>query len=766
MAIVYDPTNYFPRADNGTFLSPRSSWNLPDINTSNHDIVLARLLLGQGANPPGNDNAVGQFSFVQNTGSPISEYPIAPNIFKQGFILFSQNVNFTLFPGAKVEFSAWIRALTGQTWNNLEARWLPREAGDLPAGIIQLARVDAQPVDSEWRQVYLQIENTTGGNVALSRPQFTLINETLTNIGGNVNDLNALMIDTVQWRFFTETVPVCNPPVIQAVNVTDPSGPGDTDGQIEIIALGTPDRYSIEAGGANPQTSPIFSGLTAGTYYPRAWRTTDEPDCFDESDPVTLVDEAATLDFTAAAFDETVQGQSDGRIEVTVTVATTAPYSYSKDGGLTFQASNIFTDLAPGTYPITVRDSGAGPDVTKNVTIAAGTVQFSDFYFSGNPIVFPVAASANRFEANYRRYLEVQVQQPDGSYQKEVAFEIAPDENQESRFIVNRSFDGILTTQPPVAGSTQVKTVSDRVKTFKVRYGDLFDQLTLPTAFTESNPYQVIRGGISKEQFPTLQYLSDYLPTNKKFLTWKPDQETVARNQEEFLFFLVYATTVSALRVRYRLHYTDETTADHYKTTDAGSQAAQPATYGEIYEIPAGVENAGLDLVTPAKTLYKYEVTVLNQSGAEISESRTFFIQTINAKNTRFLMFENSLGGYDTIRLEGRRSKAAEISSEQIRKNLTDTYDAEDFELESSDLQLRQRYQYSTGFLKKNGEARVEWLQDLLRSTRIYEVTSKTRIPLILRPGSFPVAEDDLFEYFQRFSADNAFIERYYTPAI
>ena len=58
---------------------------------------------------------------------------------------------------------------------------------------------------------------------------------------------------------------------------------------------------------------------------------------------------------------ESCPGANDGKITVTASTAGTAPLEYSNDGGSTWQSSNMFSGLAPGTYEIRVREEG-NPD--------------------------------------------------------------------------------------------------------------------------------------------------------------------------------------------------------------------------------------------------------------------------------------------------------------------------------------------------------------------------------------------------------------------
>jgi SdrD B-like domain len=60
--------------------------------------------------------------------------------------------------------------------------------------------------------------------------------------------------------------------------------------------------------------------------------------------------------FTLASSNVTCYGAENAQITVTTTSGT-APFMFSKDAGGTYQTSNIFTGLAPGTYSIWVKDA-------------------------------------------------------------------------------------------------------------------------------------------------------------------------------------------------------------------------------------------------------------------------------------------------------------------------------------------------------------------------------------------------------------------------
>ncbi|WP_250427426.1 T9SS type B sorting domain-containing protein [Pontibacter ruber] len=125
---------------------------------------------------------------------------------------------------------------------------------------------------------------------------------------------------------------------------------GNRNGQVTVSAVtgGTsPYTYSID--GTTYQASNSFASLLAGDYQVRV---KDANGCI-YTEAVTIQNIAGPA-FTATAQASTC-GSSNGQIAVSVTGGT-APYTYSKDG-TTFQTASTFTNLAAGTYTITVKDA-------------------------------------------------------------------------------------------------------------------------------------------------------------------------------------------------------------------------------------------------------------------------------------------------------------------------------------------------------------------------------------------------------------------------
>jgi len=91
---------------------------------------------------------------------------------------------------------------------------------------------------------------------------------------------------------------------------------------------------------------------------------------------VVTISQPSAVTFTTSQVNEPCYGQSIGSITVMASGGSGSGYSYSMDGGNTFQGSNQFVNLAPGSYPIVVQDglgclSGATPvTITQPVVLS------------------------------------------------------------------------------------------------------------------------------------------------------------------------------------------------------------------------------------------------------------------------------------------------------------------------------------------------------------------------------------------------------------
>ena len=176
------------------------------------------------------------------------------------------------------------------------------------------------------------------------------------------------------------------PPVISSVTPTDPTNCGVDDGTITIVTTGGngTTEYSIDGGQTWQQNGGTYTGLAAGTYFVWVRNSSGTCEVAETANPIILQPASAPAITNVAHTDPTDCNVTDGTITVTVTGGQ-GTYQYSKDGGSTWQASNVFTSLAGGSYDIHVRNANETCEVNGPIEVlidkvapVISNVDFSD----------------------------------------------------------------------------------------------------------------------------------------------------------------------------------------------------------------------------------------------------------------------------------------------------------------------------------------------------------------------------------------------------
>lgn len=230
--------------------------------------------------------------------------------------------------------------------------------------------------------------------------------------------------------------------------------------------------------------------------------------------------------------------------------------------------------------------------------------------------------------------------------------------------------------------------------------------------------FRCIRGGVANlEDTPT-----NFLTSN--FLTWQPIQKKVTYYSPEFLTY--YA--VVAGYVKLKGYYLDGTTELYPPKT----VTLKTLTSGKCYTMPLQYANVITLLANGEKYPSHYEVWAENNSGTRLTYIQRYVADNARSEQEQWLLFENSLGGLDTVRAYG----AVALEGDHTH-NLSESDDvASEYRVDTERL-----FEKNTGSLD-NYERR--WLLDFFPSLHKYIYADATIRAIVVTESDVKYDEGSL----------------------
>lgn len=302
---------------------------------------------------------------------------------------------------------------------------------------------------------------------------------------------------------------------------------------------------------------------------------------------------------------------------------------------------------------------------------------------------------------------------------------------------LNGVLESYLDRCVPDPAQTELSVCPDLVRPYyvKTRFeeaGTPLGEKTLPVEY-------VLKGRLDTEQFPGWKdlFFTTYLDATRKFLTWQPQDKLVDRQQPEFLYFLVNFTPApTLLTLRCRVYY-----ADGSGETYTVRSLANVGQY-QVYGVPVGVAALGLAAKETAagKEAFRYEVWLNNQDGHQVSEVRRYLINRAYQRNVRYLLFANSLGGFDTLRCTGQVSESIALTTRLAQQPLETSYLPASSEVFVTSKTGDRLLTVATGL--RDGDE-VNYLAELAYSPEVYVLTAEGLVSLVATEGGFALRSTD-----------------------
>ena len=447
-------------------------------------------------------------------------------------------------------------------------------------------------------------------------------------------------------------------------------------------------------------------------------------------------------DSSGSQLPKYVSGDVDDWLDTVITYLNYNYYIYTD-----FIVSLVSGNPSGGTIRFTAKASGVdyALTVTENIT---------------NCTASNTAGADAVVNSNFSINLDVYVYSG-SAWVKSGSLVLPPDANNQTVFFVEQFLKSYLPAAVPGAGEDSIQKLTDEVIQWKIVYAESYGDTVYFKKITEGSAKYAIRAGLNFTDFPGNDFFATWLPANKKFLTWSPNYKKINTTQDEYLNFLLYGS-ITEINLICKCWYSDGTT----QTLSLLTQGTT-AKY-DLYRIPAGYTQLAIasNFTIPAgESVLKYDLWLTDQSDAVISEVKTFVVDQLYFKNERILIFENSMGGWDTLRCKGLSEYSVDTDSIPIEKILPDYWSLTSFDNSGRFADVNHGYIDSavvrTGYMTL---AELKWLKDLLISENVFELRT-AYIPVRISKGSFKLYKDNDDLYALEFVLIDAFDQVNYSNA-
>ncbi len=265
---------------------------------------------------------------------------------------------------------------------------------------------------------------------------------------------------------------------------------------------------------------------------------------------------------------------------------------------------------------------------------------------------------------------------------------------------------------PPV--SSGVALVKNGTSLFNFTAREIISGMTLP-ATLNWNGDSVFAYDQRLNAFPLYHSVAEEALTLRshldqgKFLTKQPRKKIIRPDQLEWLY---WPSGLSAADATFTItvYFSDGTNSIVSNTIPV-----QPYC---IYCFATGYEMNRLADIMPGKTVVYYEAFVTDSMN-EVGEKFTYIMEYKDAEDTKYLIFQNTFGGYDTMRFSGSTKTAVKRTGSTIPKVQTESSTAKDgtiiMDRQTLDGSLILRSGYMPTFTD------LRYYKELFGSSNVYE---------------------------------------------
>lgn len=261
---------------------------------------------------------------------------------------------------------------------------------------------------------------------------------------------------------------------------------------------------------------------------------------------------------------------------------------------------------------------------------------------------------------------------------------------------------------------------ADVLRRFYFSYRESFEGAS--DVWTDSDKRLLLCGGISQALCAAGDFFGSLNELNS-LLSWYPLSKTVSEDQPEWLTWFNYTGSSMEIALQVSQYSADNPLPSTSYSFSGSTLSIAP---NEVVLIPCGPAQLGI-----ADSTLKYVLRVVDQANTSLllSQKKSFYVDRLHYRSTRYLMYHNSFCLPETLRCVGVFEQELEVDRKERRLTLVGGYTSSTPEVQQYDQSFSQIFTYRSGYLSK---AEVEALQELLILGKVYEVQTEGYLPLRL----------------------------------
>ncbi len=331
------------------------------------------------------------------------------------------------------------------------------------------------------------------------------------------------------------------------------------------------------------------------------------------------------------------------------------------------------------------------------------------------------------FQTNMKQVLQVHVEDiyQSGTFELKHEEQRVPDLAKRSLFDIHAILDQFVENNFPTFNQAAISKCTNLIKQYFVRYYERYGDTVTEQEVITGAIKNAMMGGTTFEFFnQNKDFFTDHLVPSKAFLTWQPNDKNITEEQHEFLYFPVVSAATTSIKSIVDIFYTDGSSdLDVEIEVEAGTEQY------EIFIIPVGFDQVVKAKASVVKITDRYTIKITNQADALISELRTYYLYRKPHLETKYLLYKNSIGSYETLRITGGITKGLDVTKSVYQTVLPSDYSLNDSEFTEFNVAGRDPQTFSTGHMTKD---ELEHLREFFLSDSRFEVSGIAYLPFVL----------------------------------